>query len=65
MIKLHVAWWGLLALGAALHLIAVFVMRGQFLRGKLRRAMMRIKRRAARGSDIGPFYASDFEGECR
>ena len=49
MMKLHIALWELLALGAALYLMAVFMMRGQLLRRRLRRESIRIKRAAAGG----------------
>ena len=44
MIKLHIALWELLGVGAALYLMAVFMMRGQLLRRRLRGEMLRIKR---------------------
>jgi hypothetical protein len=44
MMKLHIALSELLALGAALYLMVVFMMRGQLLRRRLRSEMIRINR---------------------
>ena len=47
MIKLHIPLWELLARGALMYMIAVFIMRGELLKRRLRGEMIDNKRAGA------------------
>jgi hypothetical protein len=49
MIEMHVPFWKLLVYGAALYLGAVFMIRGQLLKHRLRREIV-LKKRAAQAT---------------
>jgi hypothetical protein len=49
MIKLHIPLWELVARGAALYLLGVFMIRGQLLKRRLRAELIGNKRAGTRG----------------
>ncbi|MGQ0749800.1 MAG: hypothetical protein ACT4PS_04630 [Betaproteobacteria bacterium] len=53
MIELHMSFWKLLVYGAALYLVAVFMIRGQLLKHSLRRKLV-ADRAGARNRGAAP-----------